>query len=137
MDRPKRAHRATGSKPPGGARPGAGRKPGSKGVLPYGHVQAVKALNWRVPESAPEPAKEVAQRSWDRIVDVLEERVGFQEAGHVLKAATIIREEICGPLKQRVEHSFSDMTDEQLEAKKAELLAKWAASGTPIPVSGE
>lgn len=121
-----RKHRATGKPPPGGKRPGAGRPPGSTNALPYGVVQAMKALNLRVPEGRPEPEKAVANRAFERIIDVMEEKVPFKDAPGVLKAASILREEICGPVKQRIEHSFNDATDEQLQAKKAELLASLA-----------
>ncbi|RKH09007.1 hypothetical protein D7X74_30460 [Corallococcus sp. CA047B] len=103
-----RKHRATGRKPPGGARPGAGRPKGTRNALPYGAVQAVEAVSLRVPASAEPAAKALADRAFQRVVDVLEERVGFQQAGHVLKAATIIREEVCGPLAQKLEHSGPD-----------------------------
>lgn len=121
----------------GGKRPGAGRPKGADNALPYGAVQALRSLNHRLPASVSEEAKALSERCTARIVDVLEERVGFQEAGHVLKAATILREEICGPLKQRVEHSFEAMTDEQLEARYRALVASGSASGTPPPESGE
>ena len=131
-----RKHRATGKKPPGGARPGAGRPPGTKNTLPLGAVAALKAAGLRVPPAASEAEKALADRALQRIADVLEEKVWHTSAGHVLKAAQTIREEVCGPVKQRVEHSFSDMSDEQFEAEKARLQAKWAVSGTPPPTSG-
>ncbi|WP_199741925.1 hypothetical protein [Corallococcus sp. CA047B] len=65
-------------------------------------------MSLRVPASAEPAAKALADRAFQRVVDVLEERVGFQQAGHVLKAATIIREEVCGPLAQKLEHSGPD-----------------------------
>lgn len=100
---PRRPHRATGKKPPGGARPGAGRPEGTINALPYGSVQALKGLRLRVPEGAAPEAAELADRAFARVVDVLEERVHFQQAGHVLKAATMVREEICGPMAQKHE----------------------------------
>jgi hypothetical protein len=104
-DAPRRQHRATGRKPPGGKRPGAGRPKGSRNALPYGAVQAVEAVSLRVPEGASPAAKALADRAFQRVVDVLEERVDFKMAPPVLKAATIIREEVCGPLAQKLEHS--------------------------------
>ncbi|WP_201756306.1 hypothetical protein [Corallococcus silvisoli] len=65
-------------------------------------------MSLRVPEGASPAAKALADRAFARVVDVLEERVGFQQAGHVLKAATIIREEVCGPVAQKVQHSGPD-----------------------------
>lgn len=132
----KRPHRATGKKPPGGRRPGAGRPKGSDNALPYGAVQAVASLRHRVPEEVSPALKAIADRALSRVVDVLEERVGYREMAGVLKAATILREEVCGPLKQRVEHSFDAVSDEQLEARYRELVAKGAASMTKPPESG-
>lgn len=104
-EKPRRPHRATGRKPPGGARPGAGRPEGSTNALPMGAIQAIKALNLRVPESTPEPLKALANRALERVADVLEEEVDFRQANAVLKAATMLREEICGPVAQQVKHS--------------------------------
>lgn len=103
-----RKHRATGKKPPGGARPGAGRPKGSRNALPYGAVQAVAALNLRIPEGTPPAAKELADKAFARVVDVLEEVVDFRQAGAVLKAASMIREEICGPIAQKHEVAGKD-----------------------------
>lgn len=105
---PRRPHRATGKKPPGGARPGAGRPEGTSNALPYGTVQAIKALNLRVPEGASDAAKALANRALERVVDVLEEGVDFRQAGSVLKAATLLREEVCGAMAQKHEVAGKD-----------------------------
>lgn len=105
-----RKHRATGKKPPGGKRPGAGRPKGSDNALEYGQVQALRTLNYRVPETLPAEAAAFANDALIRIVDVMHERVPYLQAGHVLKAATRVREEFCGPLAQKVEHSGADGT---------------------------
>ncbi len=118
----------------GGRRAGAGRPPGISEPLPRGVVAAIKAARLRVPEDASPEIAQLAGRALERIVDVMEDECG-QGALAVLSAARVIREEICGPAKQKVEHSFSGLTDEQLEAKKAALLAKW--SGTKPPEPGE
>lgn len=47
----------------------------------------------------------------------MEEKVGYLQATAVLKASTVLREEICGPVKQKVEHSFDGLTDAQLETR--------------------
>lgn len=73
-----------------------------------GTIQAIKALNLRVPENAPEAAKALANRAFERVVDVLEEGVDFRQAGAVLKAATMVREEICGPMAQKHEVAGKD-----------------------------
>lgn len=101
MSEAKRPHRATGKKPPGGARPGAGRKPGATNALPYGAIKAVRAVNLRVPEGAPPEVAELANRALQRVVDVMEGRVKV-DSGGVLKAATLLREEVCGPVAQKL-----------------------------------
>lgn len=95
-------HRATG-RPVGGARPGAGRKLGSKGVLPRGAIKAIKSLRLRVPDDAPEEAKELADRALQRVADVMNCKVGYRQSNSVLKAAVHIREEVCGPVTRKVE----------------------------------
>ncbi len=89
----------------GGKRPGAGRKPGTQNALPKGFVVALKAMKHRLPEDASEEVKAVAARAFERLVDVMEERVPVMAAGHVLKAATLLREEVCGRVAQPLEHS--------------------------------
>lgn len=121
---PKRKHRANG-KPIGGVRKGAGRKLGDTNTLPLGAVQAIKAMRLRVPEGISEPLAEVADEAFEAVVSVM--RMDFFDPAAAqarLRAAAMVREEICGPVKQRVEHSFSDMTDEQLEAKFLALTTK-------------
>jgi hypothetical protein len=73
-----------------------------------GTVQAIKALNLRVPDGASDAAKALANRALERVVDVLEESVDFRQAGSVLKAATILREEVCGPMAQKHEVGGAD-----------------------------
>lgn len=116
----------------GGKRPGAGRKPGTPNTLAYGEVKAIKSAKLRLPDGADEQSQLLAGRSLQRIVDVMEGRVSYLEAGAVLKAATRIREEVCGPLtqKQEIAHRFEGLTDEQLEARFQALTAKDAEGGT-------
>lgn len=104
--------------PNGGKRDGAGRKAGTKNALALGEVAATKAAGLRVPESATPAQRALADRALQRIAAVMEERVGGFASTAVLKAATHIREEICGAVKQKIEHSgFDTLTDEQLEAR--------------------
>lgn len=117
----------------GGRRPGSGRPKGSKNALPLGAVKAIKAAGLRVPESATQDERELADESLDAMTKVMRGEVYFKDAPHRLKAAAQLREEICGPVKQRIEHSFNEMTDEQLEERKSELLTAWTASGTKPP----
>lgn len=91
----------------GGKRQGAGRKEGSKNALPAGTVKAIKAARLRVPDDASPEAGELAGRALERIIDVMEDRVGFGGFA-VLSAARAIREEVCGPVKQKVEHTGAD-----------------------------
>lgn len=62
----------------------------------------------------------------------MEEKVGAFASTAVLKASTHIREEICGAVKQKVEHSGSleTLTDEQLHARYLAVLEK---AKTEIP----
>lgn len=99
-----RKHRATG-KPRGGRRPGAGRPRGSKDVLPRGAVAAIKAAGLRVPADATPAQKDLADRCLERIADVMEERVNPFGAFSVLTAARGLREEICGKVAEKHEHS--------------------------------
>lgn len=102
MSEAKRKHVATG-KPRGGARANAGRKPGSKNALPLGAVSAVRALRLRVPEGTSPVAAELAGEAFERIVKVMREQVSSFQAGNVLKAATLVRQEVCGPVPTKVD----------------------------------
>jgi hypothetical protein len=98
----KKSHAKTG-RPPGGRRPGAGRPPGARNKLRAGEVAALKSLRWRVPEGTPEPIAALADEALEQIQVVMRKPVpGSRER---LSAARAIREEICGPVKQQVEHS--------------------------------
>ena len=108
MDQPKRKHRATGKSAPGGKRPGAGRPSGTRNTLDYGEVKALAATRLRVPANATPEAVRLADRALERIIHVMEEKVGHFQAGHVLKAATRLREEVCDPIAQKVQHAGAD-----------------------------
>ena len=106
----KRRHRATGRKPPGGDRPGAGRKKGTKDSRPrepHGTAVAIEALKHRIPEGTPPELEKMANTALRRIWDVMEQLVPYQHAPSVLKAAGMTREEICGPVTQRLDLSGS------------------------------
>lgn len=81
---------------------------GSANALPLGAIKAIKAAGLRVPKEATPEARELADEALQRIVDVMREDVDGFKAGGVLKAATHIRSEICGPLVQKVEASGPD-----------------------------
>lgn len=119
-----RKHVATGKKPPGGPRAGAGRKSGTQNTLPYGVVQAVKTSGLRIPQGTDPGHAALADLALEKVRAVLAGEVFHINHAGVLKAATIAREEVCGPVKQRVEHSFEGLTDEQLQARYEALTAK-------------
>jgi len=114
----RRPHRATGRKPPGGAREGAGRPEGTTNALPLGAVQAIRSLNLRVPKDADPLARDIANRAFQRAVEVMEEQVDFRLAPSVLKAVASIREEICGPVAQRLEHTGANGESLVVEVRK-------------------
>lgn len=112
----------------GGKRAGAGRPAGSKNTHPLGTVRALKALGLRIPEGATEEQREYALHTESRIIAVMQGEVEPSIALAVLKAASTLREEQLGPVKQKVEHSFEQLTDEQLEARYRALVASAVAS---------
>jgi len=89
--------------PRGGKREGAGRPKGAKDVLPRGAVAAIKAAGLRIPETASEAERELANRALERIADVMEETVAPFREFAVLTAARAIREEVCGPIPKKIE----------------------------------
>jgi hypothetical protein len=67
------------------------------------NIQAVRSLKHRVPKDThPELAK-LADYALMRIVAAMDEQIPEEHAGIVLKAATLIRDEICGPIVKKVE----------------------------------
>lgn len=66
-------------------------------------MKALRVSRLRVPEGAPEAHGFLADTALGRIIDVMMEQVTGPDAGNVLKAATRIREEVCGPLAQKHE----------------------------------
>jgi hypothetical protein len=89
----------------GGRRPGAGRPRGSKDVLPRGSVAAIKVANLRVPADATPEQAALADVCQQRIIDVMMEDVGSVAAFSVLTAAKTLREEVCGKVAEKHEHS--------------------------------
>lgn len=115
-----RKHRATGN-PKGGRRPGAGRPKGAKNVLLQGAVKAIKVANMRVPETASPGERALADRALQRIIDVMEEEVSSFNAYSVLTSARLLREEVCGKVADKHEHTVQKMdsgevTDEEWTA---------------------
>lgn len=90
----------------GGARPGAGRPPGSikDDPLTKEERNALRAMRYRVPEELKDSdVGEMADEALETIVDVMRQKVHPMYAPTVLKAATLIREEVCGPVVKRIE----------------------------------
>lgn len=116
----------------GGKRDGSGRRPGSKNALALGEVAAVKAAGLRVPESATPAERTLADRALQRIASVMEETVSGFASTAVLKAATHIREEVCGAIKQKLEvsadRSFAETL--RLARERAERLKISGGAGT-------
>lgn len=92
----------------GGKRSGAGRPRGSQNTLGYGEVKALGVARLKLPETASQGEADLAAVALGRIVDVMNGVVDFRQSGSVLKAATRIREEICGPLAQKYEMTGKD-----------------------------
>ncbi len=127
-------HKATG-RPHGGPRPGAGRPPGSKNILPTGMVRTLKALNMRVPEKMTEGQEMLLTKSEEAILKVMEGKVHGSIAGAMLLAARTAREEICGPIAQKVQVQatigIASLLDEvkmiEVEEEKTKVLEASAA----------
>ncbi len=120
-------------------KPGTGRKQGSKNNGLYGSRRALKTLHWRVPADAPKDVARLADKALDCIVDIMRHpRPGAADA---LKAAAMIREEICGAVARRLEvrASLEELIEEsyRFEAigfvKDVRALPP-AAEGTDAPV---
>lgn len=85
----------------------------------------MKAAGLRVPPTASEAERELADRALVRIADVMEEKVGSFQAFSVLTAARGLREEICGKVAGKVDVALrsqdgtEDVTDEEWAALAA------------------
>lgn len=93
----------------GERKPLAERKPPT--TTPGRRAAKVEALAYfyqasgiRLPDGLKPEAVDLAERAMARIVDVAMERVAPEVAPSVLKAAMRIRDEVCGPIVQRLEH---------------------------------
>ena len=62
----------------------------------------MKALRHRVPRGTPPELEALADEALDTVAQVMRGEVWFQEAGPRLRAATIIREEVCGRVEDRL-----------------------------------
>jgi hypothetical protein len=98
-------HYTPNGRPNGGRREGAGRPKGTSNPLPLGAVSAIKAMKRWHPEAVNPEAAPDGDRAFQRIRDVMEERVGEEMASPVLNAAKTVLERACGPVTQKHEHS--------------------------------
>ena len=81
---------------------GPGRPRGSASGLPLGAVGAIKALRHRIPAGTPEALAAVADEAFSTVVAVMRGKVGHEVTAR-LNASRYVREEICGPIAQKVE----------------------------------
>lgn len=82
-------------------------------MLPAGAVSAIKALNkpptrLRVPEAATPEAAALADEALGAVLEVMRGEWVVKGAGEKLKAAAMLREEICGPQPKPVELTGKD-----------------------------
>ncbi len=111
--------------PRGGARPGAGRPRLSddrdEDIFSPETYRALRSVrnSVRVPADAPDDHREIADEAFDTIVEVMRGRVHPFMATVRLKAASMVREEICGPVVRKIE----------VQSSLADLLL---AAATPV-----
>lgn len=72
--------------------------------LPKGAVSAIKGLRYRVPKDTPEILGDLADEAFDSVVSVMRDKGNPMTSFSRLNAARLVREEICGPIKQVVQH---------------------------------
>lgn len=65
-------------------------------------------MRLRVPEGASPEVVKLADATLGRMIDVMYEKTSAFQAGHVLKSATRIREELLTPLAQKHEVAGKD-----------------------------
>lgn len=92
--------------------------------------RAVQGTRYRVPDGTHPVLADLADHSLMRVVDVLNEKVDPEHAKTVLQAATILRDEICGPVVRRVELKVG-LAQLLADAAKDEILAE-AEDVTPL-----
>jgi hypothetical protein len=80
----------------------AGSLPKPRGLSPADY-EAIAAARIRIPKTATPVEAKIAQRGLERLIEVMEGRVPFRKANAALKAAVMVREEICGPIQRTVE----------------------------------
>lgn len=71
--------------------------------LSHTETRALRGLRYRVNPDLHPALGDLADSALIRMVDVMNEMVDPIHAGNVLKAASMIRDEICGPIAKKVE----------------------------------
>lgn len=79
------------------------RPKGSSSPLPHNAVKSLRESKFRVPDDASPEAAELAGYCIQRYVDLMAGIVPYRKSATVFKAAQALREEICGPVAQKVE----------------------------------
>lgn len=78
------------------------KPPTPRGLSPADY-DAIASARIRIPKDASPVEAMIAKRSLERLIEVMEGRVPFRKANAALKAAVMVREEICGPIQRTVE----------------------------------
>jgi len=102
---------------------GPGRPQGSTNALPRGAVGALKALRHRVPEGIPEPLAEIADEAFDVVVSCMRGDVSSELTGR-LSASKYVREEICGPIAQKLEVNLGKGLAERIKKGRERVAAR-------------
>src|SRR5574340_1237728 len=86
-----------------------GRPFGSINPLPMGAVQALQQARFRVKEEYKEndAACEVAGDAFEHIVKVMHGKIPRKRAFNTLRAATLLRMEICDPIVHEAKHNIA------------------------------
>lgn len=72
-------------------------------------MRAIQALRHRVPEGTTPELADVADEAFDAVVQVMRgEFIDSQVASTRLRAAAMVREEVCGKVAQPMEHAGKD-----------------------------
>jgi hypothetical protein len=104
-------------------KPGPGRPPGSDNALPLGAVGAIKSLRHRLPEGLPEEVVEVADRAMGTVIAVMDGKI-YHDTMARLGAAKYVREEICGPIAQKIEHTGLEGLAERIREARMRVAAR-------------
>jgi hypothetical protein len=73
-----------------------------KPVFTDEEMEAIKSAKIRLPKEASDVEAMVARYGFARICEVMAGTVGYRKAPSILKAAVLVREEICGPVARTI-----------------------------------